>query len=60
MAIADRSGLPLAIHVVSASPSEVTLVEETLDRIWTEELPERLIADKACDSDGLDAQLAKG
>ena len=59
MAIADRSGLPLAIHVVSASPNEVTLVEETLDRVWTEELPERLIADKAYDSDGLDAQLTE-
>jgi len=35
----------------------VTLVEATLDRCFTNELPKRLIGDKAYDSDKLDAKL---
>ena len=54
MAIADRSGLPLAICVSSASPHEVTLVEEVLDNRFIEEAPVRLIGDRAYDSDPLD------
>ena len=57
MAMADRSGLPLAAHVESASPHEVTLVEDTLEARFLDELPDRLIGDKAYDSDGLDEQL---
>jgi len=30
MAIADCSGLPVAVHAASASPHELTLVKETL------------------------------
>lgn len=58
MAIADRAGLPLAIHVTSASPHEVTLVGAALEARFTAERPQRLIGDKAYDSDPLDAQLA--
>jgi transposase len=54
MAIADRSGLPLAVCISSASPHEVTLVEEVLDNRFIEEAPVRLIGDKAYDSDPLD------
>lgn len=57
MAVADTACFPLAFHVPSASPHEVTLVEDTLDRTFTNELPERLIGDKAYDSDKLDAKL---
>ena len=57
MAVADRSGLPLSIHATSASPHEVTLVESTLRARFVEEKPERLIGDKAYDSDKLDALL---
>jgi len=57
MAVADAAGLPLAIHVASASPHEVTLVEDTLDCSFTNELPEHLIGDKAYDSDKLDTKL---
>lgn len=57
MAVADAAGFPLALHVASASPHEVTLVEDTLDRTFTNELPNRLIGDKAYDSDKLDAKL---
>ena len=59
MAIADRSGLPVAVHVSSASPHEVTLAESTLAARFVADEPERLIGDKAYDSDTLDAQLAE-
>jgi len=57
MAIADRSGLPVAVHVESASPHEIKLVEQTLDRSWLRQPPKRHIADKAYDSDPLDEKL---
>jgi len=57
MAIADRSGLPIAISVTSASPHEVTLVETTVESLWIKENPHRLIGDKAYDSDKLDDRL---
>lgn len=57
MAIADGSGLPLACCTASASPHEVTLVEKTLEARFLEELPERLIGDRAYDSDKLDRML---
>jgi hypothetical protein len=59
MAVADAAGFPLALHVASASPHEVTLVEDTLDHTFTNELPSRLIGDKAYDSDKLDAKLGE-
>ena len=57
MGIADRSGLPLALRTESASPAEVKLVEATLDERIVAEVPERLIGDKAYDSDALDKSL---
>lgn len=57
MAIADASGLPIAIDTQSASPHEVTLVEQTLKTRFIEVLPEKLIGDKAYDSDPLDQQM---
>ena len=57
MAIADRRGLPVAVHVVSASPNEATLVEPTLQRRFLRQTPERLIGDKAYDSDPLDQRV---
>lgn len=38
-------------------PHEVTLVESTLDALLVDETPQRLIADKAYDSDPLDERL---
>jgi transposase len=58
MAVADRTGLPLAVHTAAATRHEVTLVPDTLVQIFTTTLPERLIGDKAYDRDPLDAQLA--
>ena len=57
MAVADRSGLPVAVHTASASPHEVRLVGETLAEVFTDEQPERLIGDRAYDSDPLDEEL---
>lgn len=59
MAVADRHGLPVAIDVVSASPAEVKLVHSTLDARFVEDMPERLIGDKAYDSDPLAEELAE-
>ena len=57
MAIADGSSLPLAIHIESASPHEVTLVQHTLQASYVGGTPTRLVGDKAYDSDPLDAEL---
>src|SRR5215207_4908976 len=57
MVLADGSGLPISVHVASASPHEVTLVERTLESRFVEEKPKRLIGDRAYDSDPLDAEL---
>jgi transposase len=59
MVVADNASLPLAIHAASAAPHEVTLVGETLLQSFVPEQPERLIGDKAYDSDPLDAELAE-
>jgi transposase len=58
MALADGQGRPAGIYVASASPHEVTLVDETLHARFVDEAPQRLIGDRAYDSDGLDGQLA--
>jgi transposase len=58
MAIADATSLPLAVHTDSASPHEVTLVEATIDATVTIGLPQRLVGDRAYDSDPLDEKLA--
>ena len=48
---------PISVHVVSASPHEVTLVERTRESRFVEEKPKRLIENRAYDSDLLDAEL---
>ncbi len=57
MAIADASGIPVAAHIESASPHEVKLVEATIDSSFTPYAPDRIVGDKAYDSDGLDERL---
>ena len=59
LAIADACGLPVAAHVESASPHEVKLVEATIDSSFTRYAPDKLVGDKAYDSDSLDQQLFK-
>lgn len=59
MAIADASGLPVAAHVESASPHEIKLVEATIDSSFIQYAPDKIVGDKAYDSDKLDQQLSE-
>jgi transposase len=66
MVVVDGQGVPLACHLDSASPAEVTLLERTLDNIDVlpapdaegPPQPERLVLDRGYDSDPLRARLA--
>ena len=58
MVVVDGQGLPLGSQLTSASPGEVTLAEATLDAIQAEAQPERVIADRAYDSDPFRQTLA--
>lgn len=66
MMVTDGDGTPLAAHIESASPAEVKLIEETIAMISVgkkgtpgapRRRPERLIADKGYDSNGLRSRL---
>lgn len=65
MVVVDGEGVPLGATIHSASPAEVTLLEETISTIAVprggpgrpRSTPERLIADKAYDSDPLRKRL---
>jgi len=59
MAIADAAGVPVSAHIESASPHEVKLVEAAIDSSFTPDAPDRIIGDKAYDSDGLDERLLR-
>ena len=59
-----RPGYSLGIHVAPATPAEITLVDATLNPIRVRQgrrrrQPQRLIADRAYDSDALRARLAR-
>lgn len=58
MAVADRHGLPIACGIASGQRHEAKLVVDTLKARFVDELPRRLIGDKAYDSNKLDAELA--
>lgn len=58
MLLVDGNGLPLGAEIHSASPAEVTLIESLLDKsVLKNRKPERLIYDKAADSDPLRSRL---
>jgi len=57
MAVADRHGLPVAVHVESATRYEVKLATSTLVQMVLPEAPQNLVGDNAYDSDKLDAEL---
>ncbi|MFL5898401.1 MAG: IS5 family transposase [Solirubrobacterales bacterium] len=59
MAVADRSGLPVACWIASGPRHEAKLVEDTLKHRFVRALPKKLVGDRAYDSDPLDAILAK-
>jgi transposase len=60
MVLVERQGLPLGICLTSASPNEVTLVDQTLAARVTPRRrnPRRLVGDRAYDSDPLREHLA--
>lgn len=57
LAIVDRNGLPLSVSTHAANHHEVTLVQLSFDFYMIEAKPEKLIGDKAYDSDALDESL---
>ena len=62
MVLAHGQGTPLGIHVEAASPSEVKLLEPTLQQFEEAGLqgqPEHLIADKGYDSNAVREQLVE-
>ena len=67
MVVVDGAGVPLGIHVTSASPSEVTLIDATLNTIRVprrgpgrpRQKPPRLIGDRGYDSDPVRERLDK-
>lgn len=59
MAVADAHSLPLAVSIQSASPHESQLVEEVLSQSFLDQLPAKLIGDRAYDSDRLDERLKR-
>jgi transposase len=58
MVVVDGKGIPLGVRIVSATPAEVTLLEETMSTIRVprkgrgrpKQKPKRVVADKAYDS----------
>jgi hypothetical protein len=58
MLIVDAKGLPIGGHVEAANWHESTQGQDMLVSVLTDEVPKRLIGDKAYDSDSLDADLA--
>ncbi len=59
MVLVDARGLPVAVDTISGSPHESQLVQRLFDFMLTEEVPPRVIGDKAYDSDRLDEELAE-
>ena len=58
MVLVDARGLPVAVDTASATPHESKLVQGLFDFMLTRVTPDRIIGDKAYDSDALDDQLA--
>ena len=58
MVLVDANGLPAAVHTASANHAESHLVQQLFDFMLPDAMPERVVGDKAYDSDRLDAQLA--
>ncbi len=68
MVLADGAGTPLGVHVDSASPAEVRLVDKTLDTVSVARAhhpghprknPDRLIGDRGFDSNAVRESLAR-
>ncbi len=61
MLLTDSRGIPLGVHLESASPAEVNLIEDVLDQVVLQGVsPHHLLYDKAADSDPLRSRLKLG
>jgi len=58
MLLVDARGLPIAIDTTPANPHESRLVQGLFDFMLSDQMPERIIGDKAYDSDALAEELA--
>lgn len=58
MVLVDARGLPVAVDTASARPHESKLVQGLFDFMLTSLTPDRVVGDKAYDSDTLDDHLA--
>ncbi len=58
MVLVDAAGVPVAVDTASSAPHESQLVQQLFDFMLPQEVPPRVIGDKAYDSDPLDAALA--
>lgn len=59
MALANGDGLPLAIAIDGGNRHDVVLTDRTLDSAFVDELPPKLIGDRAWDSGKHERQLAE-
>ena len=59
MAIADASGLPIAIWTEGAITHKVKLVDKKVKARFVKQKPRRIIGDKAYDSDPLDQEMKR-
>jgi len=59
MVLVDARGLPVAVDTKPANPHESRLVQQCFDFMLSRDLPERIIGDKAYDSDALAEELAE-
>jgi len=59
MGLTDAFGLPIAVDATNASPHEVTLVDGTLDACFLKDAPDKIIGDRAYDSDKLDERMTE-
>jgi transposase len=57
MVLVDARGLPISVTTGSAAPHESKLVQGMFEFMLTLDTPERIIGDKAYDSDALDEDL---
>ena len=59
LVVVDGQGIPLGKHLASASPHESQLIEATLAESFAAPKVQRLIYDKAADSNALRQRLAQ-
>lgn len=59
MAVVTKQSRPLALQLFSATPFEITLVEQIIKKRFAKAKIRRLVGDRAYDSDPLDKKLKR-